>query len=47
MADVVSHSGEHFGDPLGMVMVFLTSGRSAEWRAILTGDDIEGQFRAE
>lgn len=42
MADVVKHSGEHFGDPLGVVMVFFASGRSAECRAILTGDDIEG-----
>jgi hypothetical protein len=41
MADVVKHSGEHFGDPLGLLMVFLASGRSAECRVILTGDDVE------
>jgi hypothetical protein len=41
MADVVNHSGEHFGDPLGLVMVFLASGRTAECRVILTGDNVE------
>lgn len=29
MADVVKHSGEHFGDPLGLTMVFLASNSSA------------------
>jgi hypothetical protein len=41
MADVVKHSEQHFGDPLGLVMVFLASGRTAECRVILTGDDVE------
>lgn len=41
MANVVKHSGEHFGDPLGLVMVFIASGRTAECRVILAGDDVE------
>ena len=40
MADVVKHSGEQFGEPLGLVTVYLASGRSASARVIATGTSI-------
>jgi hypothetical protein len=41
MADVVKNSQEHFGDPLGLVMVYFCSGKSAEMKAVVSGDAIE------
>ncbi len=41
MADVVKHSGEHFGDPLGLVTVYLASGRSAGARVLVTGASLQ------
>lgn len=40
LADVVKHSSEHFGDPLGLVMVFLGAKRAAETHVIATGDKV-------
>jgi hypothetical protein len=41
LADAVQSTHEHFGDPLGMIMVYLASGENAEKRVIVTGDQIE------
>jgi hypothetical protein len=41
MADVVKNTHEHFGDPLGMIMVYLASGQEAEKNVLVTGDKIE------
>lgn len=41
MADVVKHSGEQFGDPLGLVMVFLASGPSAGVSLRLAGPSVQ------
>ena len=40
MAEVVKHSGEHFGEPLGLVMVYRASQQSAGARVIATGSSI-------
>lgn len=41
MESVVRDTHEHFGDPLGLIMVYVASGGSAETRAIVTGAGIE------
>jgi hypothetical protein len=41
LADAVQSTHEHFGDPLGMIMVYLASGQNAEKRVLVTGDQIE------
>lgn len=41
LADVVGHSQDHFGDPLGLIMVYVASGQTADRRVIVTGDEIE------
>ncbi|MGH9667163.1 MAG: hypothetical protein ACRD9L_22290, partial [Bryobacteraceae bacterium] len=41
LADVVAHSQEHFGDPLGLIMVYVASGQNAGRHAIASGAEIE------
>ena len=41
LADVVSHSQEHFGAPLGLLTVYFAAGKSATTRVIMTGAQIE------
>ena len=41
LADVVTDTHEHFGDPLGMIMVYLASGQDAGKTVLGTGDRIE------
>jgi hypothetical protein len=41
MADVVSRTHEHFGDPLGLVMVYLASGQNGQRSMIASGPEIE------
>jgi hypothetical protein len=41
LAAVVQETHDHFGDPLGMLMVYLASNQDADKTVLLTGDDIE------
>jgi hypothetical protein len=41
LADVVKDTHEQFGDPLGMIMVYLASGQNASKTFIATGDTIQ------
>ncbi|MGH9674903.1 MAG: hypothetical protein ACRD44_17155, partial [Bryobacteraceae bacterium] len=41
LGDVVKRTGEHFGDPLGMIMVYLAADENAARRAIADGERIE------
>ncbi len=41
LADVVSHSQEHFGAPLGLLTVYFAAGKSATTRVIITGAQID------
>ena len=34
-------TGEHFGDPLGMIMVYPASGQTATKTVLIAGDRIE------
>jgi hypothetical protein len=42
LADVVGHSHEQFGDPLGLIMVYVASGEKAIKQVVATGSEIEG-----
>jgi hypothetical protein len=46
LVTVAGASDEHFGDPLGMVMVYLASGRDAAVRIVLEGPEIDRLERA-
>lgn len=39
MSDVVKNSHDHFGDPLGLVMVYIAAGKAGERRVIVTAED--------
>jgi hypothetical protein len=41
LADVVSSTHEHFGDPLGMIMAYLAADQDATVSVLATGDQIE------
>jgi hypothetical protein len=41
LAAVVKETHDHFGDPLGMLMVYLASNQDAGKTVLLTGDDVE------
>ena len=41
LADVVRHSGEHFSDPLGLVMIYYASAKTGTLRVIAQGPKIE------
>jgi hypothetical protein len=41
LVSVVRKTSGHFGDPLGMIMVYVASGESAARSAVMTGDGIE------
>jgi hypothetical protein len=41
LEDVVRDTHEHFGDPLGLIMVYIVSGQTAGKRVIATGTGIE------
>jgi hypothetical protein len=41
LADVVKETHDHFGDPLGMMMVYVASGENAEKTVLVNGDAIE------
>ena len=41
LSDVVRRTDEHFGDPLGMMMVYLASGESAAKTVVISGNEIE------
>jgi hypothetical protein len=41
LEDVVKDTHEHFGDPLGLIMVYIASDQTAGRRAIATGSEIE------
>lgn len=46
MAEVVKDTHDHFGDPLGLVMVYIASGEDAEKHAIMSGEGIEALEKA-
>ena len=41
MAGVVSKTHEHFGDPLGLLMIYVASGQNAERNVVLSGAGVE------
>lgn len=41
LTGVLKKTGAHFGDPLGMIMVYLASGQNAAKTVLMTGDRIE------
>jgi hypothetical protein len=41
LTDVVKRTRDQFGDPLGMLMVYLASNQDADKTVLATGDEIE------